>query len=215
MEYARQARLQPRRLRLHDVHRQLGPAARADRAGDRGRTSSSSRRCCRATATSRGASIRSRASTISRRRRSSSRTRSPGGWTSTSTREPIGVGKDGPVFLRDIWPAPKEVEDEILRSREGGDVQDAVRGRLQGRRRLAGPRRCRRARRTRGSDDSTYVKNPPYFEGMTMHAARRPADHRRARARRCSATRSRPTTSRRPATSRRRARPASGSSRTA
>ena len=30
--------------------------------------------------------------------------------------EPIGVGKSGPVFLRDIWPAPKEVEDEILRS---------------------------------------------------------------------------------------------------
>src|SRR5436309_6638512 len=30
--------------------------------------------------------------------------------------EPIGVGNSGPVFLRDIWPAPKEVEDEILRS---------------------------------------------------------------------------------------------------
>ena len=23
--------------------------------------------------------------------------------------EPLGVGNDGPVFLRDIWPAPKEV----------------------------------------------------------------------------------------------------------
>ena len=30
--------------------------------------------------------------------------------------EPLGVGKSGPVFLRDIWPAPKEVEEEILRS---------------------------------------------------------------------------------------------------
>ena len=80
----RPARLQPRRLRLHDVHRQLRPAARADRAGDRGATSWSSPRCSRATATSRGASIRSRASTISRRRRSSSRTRSPAAWTSTS-----------------------------------------------------------------------------------------------------------------------------------
>src|SRR5436309_3653817 len=30
--------------------------------------------------------------------------------------EPLGVGNSGPVFLRDIWPAPKEVEDEILRS---------------------------------------------------------------------------------------------------
>src|SRR4029079_1296612 len=30
--------------------------------------------------------------------------------------EPVGVGKDGPVFLRDIWPSPKEVEGEILSS---------------------------------------------------------------------------------------------------
>ena len=33
---ARAARLQPRRLRLHDLHRQLRPAARGDLAGDRG-----------------------------------------------------------------------------------------------------------------------------------------------------------------------------------
>ncbi|HEU4786746.1 MAG TPA: aconitate hydratase AcnA, partial [Gemmatimonadaceae bacterium] len=25
------------------------------------------------------------------------------------TREPLGIGKDGPVFLRDIWPTPQEV----------------------------------------------------------------------------------------------------------
>ncbi|HEX2717596.1 MAG TPA: aconitate hydratase AcnA, partial [Gemmatimonadaceae bacterium] len=33
--------------------------------------------------------------------------------------EPLGVGKNGPVFLRDIWPAPSEVEQEILRSVKG------------------------------------------------------------------------------------------------
>src|SRR4051812_45069508 len=32
------------------------------------------------------------------------------------TRKPIGVGKDGPVFLRDIWPTPQEVADEVARS---------------------------------------------------------------------------------------------------
>ena len=32
------------------------------------------------------------------------------------TREPLGIGKDGPVFLRDIWPTPAEVQDEITRS---------------------------------------------------------------------------------------------------
>ena len=35
--------------------------------------------------------------------------------------EPIGVGKSGPVFLREIWPAPKDVEDGILSS-----VQDEM-----------------------------------------------------------------------------------------
>ena len=52
----RQARLQPRRLRLHDLHRQLRPA---DPRGQRRRstsTTSRSSRCCRATATSRAGS---------------------------------------------------------------------------------------------------------------------------------------------------------------
>jgi aconitate hydratase len=30
--------------------------------------------------------------------------------------EPLGVGPDGPVFLRDIWPSAQEVEDTILSS---------------------------------------------------------------------------------------------------
>ena len=50
------ARLQPRRLRLHDLHRQLGPAAGGDLARDRGARPGRRARCCRATATSRAAS---------------------------------------------------------------------------------------------------------------------------------------------------------------
>ena len=30
--------------------------------------------------------------------------------------EPLGQGSDGPVYLKDIWPNPKDVQDEILRS---------------------------------------------------------------------------------------------------
>ena len=52
----RRAGIQPRRLRLHDLHRQQRAAARGDlRGGQRRRTSPSSR-CSRATATSRDAS---------------------------------------------------------------------------------------------------------------------------------------------------------------
>ena len=72
----------------------------------------------------------------------------------------------------------------------------------------------RRSRSTGGETyawptGSTYVQNPPYFEGMAQEPGR---DHRhrgRARSWRSSATRSPPTTSRRPARSRRRTRPAS------
>ncbi|HVD61844.1 MAG TPA: aconitate hydratase AcnA [Gemmatimonadaceae bacterium] len=81
--------------------------------------------------------------------------------------EPIGVGKDGPVFLRDLWPAPKEVADEILRSVKAEmfhtQYADVFKGE-ESWRSLPVPE----------GDlydwvaDSTYVKNPPFFEGMTL-----------------------------------------------
>ena len=52
----RQARLQPRRLRLHHLHRQLGPADPRGLRGRAARATCRSCRCCRATATSRAGS---------------------------------------------------------------------------------------------------------------------------------------------------------------
>ena len=57
--YLEQARLLHRRLRLHDLHRQQRPAARADRRRRQRRTTSSSPACSPATATSKAASTRS------------------------------------------------------------------------------------------------------------------------------------------------------------
>ncbi len=83
------------------------------------------------------------------------------------TTEPLGIGTKGPVFLRDIWPTPKEVEDIVLSSvkREqfekeyadvfGGDAEWKA---------IAIPTGDRYA----WDAKSTYVKHPPYFEGMTM-----------------------------------------------
>ncbi|MBC7893883.1 MAG: aconitate hydratase AcnA [Cytophagaceae bacterium] len=82
-------------------------------------------------------------------------------------REPIGVGTSGPVFLREIWPTPQEVEDVVLTSvkreqfqREYADV-------------FAGDAEWQAIAIPTGDrytwdGASTYVKNPPYFEGMTM-----------------------------------------------
>ena len=74
---SRRARLQPRRLRLHHLHRQFRPAARGDLEDDRTSTTWSPPRCSPATATSRAASIRTCAPTTSPRRRWSWPTRWP------------------------------------------------------------------------------------------------------------------------------------------
>ncbi len=83
-------------------------------------------------------------------------------------REPLGIGTDGPVFLRDVWPAPKDVQDEILRSVKSEMFQrrygDVFTGDAQWRA-LPVPTGDRYA----WSDTSTYVKRPPFFEGMSAH----------------------------------------------
>jgi aconitate hydratase len=85
------------------------------------------------------------------------------------TREPIGVGTDGPVFLRDIWPTPQEVQDEVNRSVKSEffkkQYSDVFKGDEQWQK-LDVP-----SGETYAWDEkSTYVKNPPYFQGMTMDA---------------------------------------------
>ena len=81
-------------------------------------------------------------------------------------REPLGIGTDGPVFLRDIWPSPTDVADEVLRSvkREMFETQyaDVFKGDDQWRA-LPVPA----GDLYLWSASSTYVKNPPYFDGMT------------------------------------------------
>jgi aconitate hydratase len=81
--------------------------------------------------------------------------------------EPLGIGTDGPVFLRDIWPSPQEVEHTILESvkREQFTSQyaDVFKGDAHWQA-IAAPTGDQYA----WDASSTYVKNPPYFDGMTM-----------------------------------------------
>jgi aconitate hydratase len=81
--------------------------------------------------------------------------------------EPLGVGKDGPVFLRDIWPAPKEVEDEILRSVKAEMFKTQYANVFDGDenwKSLPAPE----SELYSWDANSTYVKNPPFFDGMTL-----------------------------------------------
>jgi aconitate hydratase len=80
--------------------------------------------------------------------------------------EPLGVGTDGPVFLRDIWPSPTEVQDLILKAVKSEMFEKQYANVFDGDeqwRALDVPEGQTYA----WQDDSTYVKNPPFFDGMT------------------------------------------------
>jgi len=82
--------------------------------------------------------------------------------------EPIGNDKSGkPVYLREIWPTPQEVESTVrgavtkeMFAKEYADV-------------FAGDDHWRALPVPEGDlyawdEKSTYIKNPPYFEGMKV-----------------------------------------------
>ncbi|BAK68421.1 aconitate hydratase 1 [Sphingobium sp. SYK-6] len=84
---------------------------------------------------------------------------------------PIGTGKDGQdVFLKDIWPS----NDEIRSVMDGAISREMFQSRYAGV--FTGDNRWQAIDVT-GSDTyawragSTYVANPPYFEGMEMTPA--------------------------------------------
>jgi aconitate hydratase len=86
--------------------------------------------------------------------------------TKDLTSEPLGEGSDGkPVYLRDIWPSSSEIQEFIeknvtrdLFARKYADV-------------FKGDENWRNVQVPAGEtyawdNASTYVQNPPYFEGM-------------------------------------------------
>ncbi len=82
--------------------------------------------------------------------------------------EPLGVGSDGqPVYLADIWPSPQEVAAVIAESIQPemflNRYEDV----------FAGDARWANLETPSGATfawdpDSTYVRKPPYFDGMSV-----------------------------------------------
>ena len=82
------------------------------------------------------------------------------------TQDALGIGSDGqPVYLKDIWPSNQEISDAIagainpaMFEKNYADV-------------FKGDSRWNQIASPDGAlfrwDDSTYIKNPPYFDGMT------------------------------------------------
>ena len=83
------------------------------------------------------------------------------------TEDPLGQGKDGrPVYLKDIWPSSEEVDAVVLECVR----QDMFKREYE--RIYEGDEHWKRMKAPTGpifawDPDSTYVREPPYFEGLS------------------------------------------------
>jgi len=85
------------------------------------------------------------------------------------TQDPIANGSDGkPVYLKDIWPSNQEISDAIAGSINAQMFKDNYADVFKG------DNRWNQIASPDGAlykwDDSTYIKNPPYFDGMSAEA---------------------------------------------
>jgi aconitate hydratase len=87
------------------------------------------------------------------------------------TNEPIGTGTSGqPVYLREIWPSEREIQQTMLTSVNSEMFREQYADVFKG------DDRWRRLPMPTGDrfvwdDRSTYIRNPPFFEGITMETA--------------------------------------------
>ncbi|HJR55933.1 MAG TPA: aconitate hydratase AcnA [Rhizomicrobium sp.] len=87
------------------------------------------------------------------------------------TREPVGYDRDNePVYLKEIWPTQKEVRAAIAKSVKPSSFK-ARYGNV-----FKGDANWKKVKLVKGKTyqwdmGSTYVQNPPYFDGMTIKPA--------------------------------------------
>jgi aconitate hydratase len=84
------------------------------------------------------------------------------------TTEPLGTGKDGqPVFLKDIWPSAADVAATVQKCVNASQFKKSYSAVFKG------DEHWNAIKVPAGEiyswdDKSTYVRKPPYFDGMTM-----------------------------------------------
>ena len=81
--------------------------------------------------------------------------------------EPLGQSKDGrPVYLRDLWPTNAEIQELVAKAVTADLFKASYAEVLKGDARWQGIQ-VTRSETYPWDAKSTYVKNPPYFTGMT------------------------------------------------
>jgi aconitate hydratase len=94
--------------------------------------------------------------------------------------EPIGTGSDGkPVFLKDLWPSAKEIQETVAKCVNSGMFKKGYASVFAGDDNWSSIK-VPKDEVYKWEPKSTYVRNPPYFEGMGM-APGAVADIRNAR----------------------------------
>ena len=83
-------------------------------------------------------------------------------------KEPLGSDAKGkPVFLKDIWPSTREIHDLIAKNVTSRMFKSSYARVFDGDENWNGLK-VPKGETYAWDDSSTYVKNPPYFEGMTL-----------------------------------------------
>ncbi|WP_456444534.1 aconitate hydratase AcnA, partial [Thiolapillus sp.] len=82
--------------------------------------------------------------------------------------EPLGTDRDGnPVYLKDIWPTQREISEAMAANVTAEGFHKAYEHVFEGDtnwKNLSGAE----GQRFGWNEDSTYIRNPPYFAGMGM-----------------------------------------------
>jgi aconitate hydratase len=85
--------------------------------------------------------------------------------------DPLGTGTDGkPVFLKDVWPSPQDVASAIAASVDSAMFKKGYSSVFQGDEHWNAIE-VPKGEIYRWEPRSTYVRNPPYFDGMSMQPA--------------------------------------------
>ncbi len=83
------------------------------------------------------------------------------------TRDPLGTDSDGnPVYLKDIWPSPKEIETIISQNLRADMFTEGYSDLYAGDERWQGMD-ISEGDTFEWQPESTYVRKPPFFDGMT------------------------------------------------
>jgi len=82
------------------------------------------------------------------------------------TKDPLGTGKDGkPVYLKDIWPSPKDIADSVQRNISREQFQQVYKDVFSGSKEWKDVKTAA-SELYKWEGKSTYIQHPPYFVGM-------------------------------------------------